>query len=201
MRGVGSDHESKRSELVTAALRAVEHSGVDGLTFRRVASEAGVSLGRVQHYFGNRTELVRAAYARVQELESSRVTAELSTIKEGATARAIVAAVLQTLIPLTPSRLAHLRITQLFDIAALGDPAMLQQLRNGHAELLDFMATQLDRARREGDTTPGLDPSRAALLLLSTAEGLSNLVLMGHTPAPFAQDLLSQQLDLILRDQ
>lgn len=198
MRGVGSEHESKRSELVTAALRAVEQSGVDGLTFRRVAAEADVSLGRVQHYFTNRTDLVRAAYARVQELEAERVSAELSTIQEGATARAVVEAVLQTLIPVTPSRLAHLRVTQLFDVAAASDAAMLQQLRTGHANLLDFLAIQLDQARHNGQTNASLDPSRAAMLLLSTAEGLSNLVLMGHTPAPIAQDLLTEQLDLIL---
>lgn len=195
MRGVGADHEAKRYELVEAALRAVEQFGVDGLTFRRVAAEADVSLGRVQHYFTNRTDLVRATYAYVQELEAERITAELTTTS----GRSVVEAVLQTLIPTSPSALAKLRVTQMFDTAAMNDAPMLRQLRTGHSQLLDFLAAQLDKARQDGEASASLDPSRAALTLLATAEGLSTLALMGHTPAPVALDLLSEQLELTLR--
>ncbi|TBT95132.1 TetR family transcriptional regulator [Propioniciclava tarda] len=39
----------------------IAHGGIEGVTFRRVAKQAGVSVGRVQHHFGTRDSLVRAA--------------------------------------------------------------------------------------------------------------------------------------------
>ncbi|EIE97790.1 TetR/AcrR family transcriptional regulator [Saccharomonospora glauca] len=198
MRGVGAEHEARRRELVEAALRAVERGGVDALTFRRVAAEAGVSLGRVQHYFSNRTDLLRATYAHVQELTRQRITAELAEIGKNAPGRVVVRAILHSLVPATPSRQAHLRVAHLFDTAAMGDAAMLRQLREGHAELLDFLASQLDRACRDEAVARGFDPARAALALLALAEGLGTLVLIGHTPAPRAQDVLDEELDKVL---
>ncbi|GEK80488.1 TetR/AcrR family transcriptional regulator [Agrococcus baldri] len=200
MRGVGSEHDAKRGAIVDAALRTTERGGVESLTFRAVATEAGVSLGRVQHYFANRTELLQAAYARVQQLAQERVTAELVASGGAGSGRAVVTAVLQALIPVTPTAHAHLRVTQMFDTAAMTDAAMLRQLRDGHAQLLDFLADQLAQAQSAGEVAARVDPARAALALLATAEGLSSIVLIGHTPAPIAKDALHQQLAAALDD-
>lgn len=198
MRGVGAAHEARRRELLDAALRAVEQGGVDALTFRGVAAEAGVSLGRVQHYFSSRTDLLRATYAHIQEVTRQRITEEVAAEGDGASGQAVVRAVLQALVPATPSRQAHLRVAQMFDIVAMGDVTMLRELRTGHAELVDFLAVQLDRARRGGEAAQSLDPARAAVALLALAEGLGGLVLIGYLPAPQAQDLLDEQLKRVL---
>jgi AcrR family transcriptional regulator len=199
VRGVGVTYEERRGELIEAALRTVEQGGVDALTFRRVATEAGVSLGRVQHYFTNRTDLLRATYAHVQRLTRQRIEADLAKAGVEPSSLLVVRTILRSLVPTTPSRLAHRRVAQMFDTAALEDAAMVKELRTGHTELVDFLALQLGKAREEGDVADGVDPARAATVLLALASGLGDLVLIGHTAAPYAQDLLDEQLDRIVR--
>ncbi len=50
-----------RDALVAATIRVVAAQGVRGLTYRAVATEAGVTHGTVQHHFANLDELLEAA--------------------------------------------------------------------------------------------------------------------------------------------
>lgn len=197
-RGVGAQHESRRDELAEAALRVVERQGVEALTFRQVAAEAGVSLGRVQHYFASRPDLVRATFDRVQHLTKERIDAGLADAGTWESGRDVVEAILRALIPATPTQLAEHRVAQMFEALAMSDAGMLSELRAGHADLADFLAAQLSTARDRRDTDPTVDPSSAALTLLACAEGLAGLVALGHTPAPMAHDLLGAQFDRVL---
>ena len=59
----------RRRQLVEAGLTIAERDGVAGVTVRRVAAEAGVSLGLVSYCFGSKEELTLAMATRiVQEL-------------------------------------------------------------------------------------------------------------------------------------
>jgi AcrR family transcriptional regulator len=51
-----------REALLTATLFVVADGGVDAVTHRRVAAEAGVSPGSATHHFSSRDELIRAAF-------------------------------------------------------------------------------------------------------------------------------------------
>ncbi|MFC4002602.1 TetR/AcrR family transcriptional regulator [Prauserella oleivorans] len=197
-RGAAAQHESRRDELADAALRVVERQGVEALTFRQVAAEAGVSLGRVQHYFASRTDLIRATFDRVQRLTKDRVDAGLADAGTADSGRSVVEAILRALIPATPTQLAEHRVAQMFEALAMNDAGMLRELRAGHADLADFLAGQLSTARDHGEIDPAVDPAPAAVTLLACAEGLAGLVAIGHTPAPMAHDLLGAQLARLL---
>lgn len=59
----------RRRQLIEAGLAIAERDGVAGVTVRRVAAEAGVSLGLVSYCFGSKEELTLAMATRiVQEL-------------------------------------------------------------------------------------------------------------------------------------
>jgi DNA-binding transcriptional regulator YbjK len=65
-----------------AALRIIGRAGVDGVTHRSVAAEAGLSVGAVTHHFRTRDELVDAAlrFAVTREVGRLRTLAlELQT--------------------------------------------------------------------------------------------------------------------------
>ena len=76
------DSDASRSEIIKAVWILIAHGGIEGVTFRRVAEQAGVSVGRVQHHFGTRDSLVRAAciamidgaHATYEELPSDPIT-------------------------------------------------------------------------------------------------------------------------------
>ena len=54
------DHEERRWEIVFALWLVIAQHGIEGVSLRQVAAEAGVSMGRIQHYFGTKDALVLA---------------------------------------------------------------------------------------------------------------------------------------------
>ena len=52
------DHAQRRTEIVHALWQVIYLKGIDGVSFRSVAEAAGISIGRVQHYFPSRSELI-----------------------------------------------------------------------------------------------------------------------------------------------
>lgn len=151
------------------------------------------SADALQHYFTDRADLVRAAFHRVQEQTKERIEGELAAGPD-ASAPAVISAILRSLIPLTPSQLADHRVAQDFEMYALRDPSLLQELRVGHSGLVDFLTQQLAGAHDAVATTPRADPARTVLTLIATAEGLADLVQIGHLPSPVAMDLLNGAL-------
>ncbi len=62
-RPVNADAEATRRKVLEAASVLFAEHGVDGTSIRDVARDAGVSLGLVHHYFGNKDALYQAAIA------------------------------------------------------------------------------------------------------------------------------------------
>ena len=62
-----------RQALLDAAVRVVAAAGLRGLTYRAVATQAGVTQGLVAHHFGSRGELIRATLeqAAAESIERS----------------------------------------------------------------------------------------------------------------------------------
>src|ERR1700761_947491 len=56
------DPDIRREILIEAALRCLARDGHDGLSVRRIATEAGVSVGLINHYFPSIDMLIADAY-------------------------------------------------------------------------------------------------------------------------------------------
>lgn len=67
--------EGMRRRLVRAALAVVAEHGVAGLTNRRVAAAAGVSLGSLTYHFRSQTDLLREALQTFVDDEARRMDA------------------------------------------------------------------------------------------------------------------------------
>jgi DNA-binding transcriptional regulator YbjK len=74
-----ADHVISERErpLMEATLRIIGRSGIDGVTHRAVAAEAGLSVGAVTHHFATRDALVDAAlrFALAREIGRLRALA------------------------------------------------------------------------------------------------------------------------------
>ncbi len=57
--------DDRRGDLVEATLRCLARDGHQGVSVRRIATEAGVSAGLVNHHFAGIEALVAAAYEKV----------------------------------------------------------------------------------------------------------------------------------------
>jgi len=57
--------DARRDSLVEATLRSLAAHGHDGASVRRIAAEAGVSIGLINHHYAGVDELIAAAYEKV----------------------------------------------------------------------------------------------------------------------------------------
>ncbi|WP_424189991.1 TetR/AcrR family transcriptional regulator [Actinokineospora sp. G85] len=71
-----------RERILRAVLRVIGASGVAGVTNRRIAAEAGVSLGSITYHFATQTELLREALLLFVREETARL-AEFSRQRRG----------------------------------------------------------------------------------------------------------------------
>lgn len=75
-----ADEGGSRARIVDALLRIMSSQGADALTIRTVASEAGVSVGAVQHHFATKDRLLVAAMTEVNERFRARVAGRLEAV-------------------------------------------------------------------------------------------------------------------------
>lgn len=62
------DYEQRRAEIVQALWAVINDRGIEGVTYQAVARAAGISVGRIQHYFGSKEELVRAGCRAIVDM-------------------------------------------------------------------------------------------------------------------------------------
>lgn len=72
----GQGEPAGRQSLLQATITVVARSGLRALTYRAVATEAGVSHGLVRHHFGSRDQLIAAAleFAVAESLRETSMT-------------------------------------------------------------------------------------------------------------------------------
>nr|WP_268913959.1 TetR family transcriptional regulator C-terminal domain-containing protein [Corynebacterium uropygiale] len=67
------DIRERRQQVVDAAFRLIVKNGLEGLTIRKVALEAGLNVGSVRHFFDNREDLLTAAALKATTRMESRL--------------------------------------------------------------------------------------------------------------------------------
>ncbi|HZG81358.1 MAG TPA: TetR/AcrR family transcriptional regulator [Brevibacillus sp.] len=67
------DHEERRKQIAEATWRVILRWGMKGATVRKIAQEAGVSLGALRHYFTTQDELLLFAMKLVKERAAQRI--------------------------------------------------------------------------------------------------------------------------------
>lgn len=113
-------HARRRTELVDAVFRIVSRDGVENVSVRTVASEAGLSAGTLRHYFSTQGELLAFALAEVER----RMVARLEQVDTTQAPRQLLEQVLGQLLPLTPESAVEHRIWLAFVGKAITDPAL-----------------------------------------------------------------------------
>ncbi len=78
------DHEAQRVKFAEAAMRLIARHGIEGVTMRAVAAEAGLSYGSLFHYFDSKDDLLMHAVRHLTSLQTTRVneyTSQYSGLK------------------------------------------------------------------------------------------------------------------------
>jgi AcrR family transcriptional regulator len=184
-RGPGAAHDQRRRDILEAVFAIVEAQGAGQVTVRNVATAAGISAGRVQHYFPTKDALLSAAFTAINETGTERVQQRLTETgtddREG-----LVAAILIELIPADEEHRRLVRVAQAFEVYALTRPELQQQLAEGYSRLIALVAGLLPP---RGDQ----DSPSAARELIALANGLGWLVITGtDTPGSARRTVLGR---------
>lgn len=173
------DRDAKRAAIVEAVWGLIAEHGFEGVTFRRVAAAASVSVGQVQHHFADRDDLIVEGCRRILALAEGGFAAAQHEASAGETLWAL----LVREIPTSPVARAGLVIWNAYRARSLTDPhiaGLVVDAEAGRHALAVSLAAELGVSDAEG----------AARRLLALADGLALHVLVGSVAADEARALL-----------
>lgn len=190
------DHQERRREIADAVSRIASERGLQGVTFREVAGEAGVSVALVQHYFGSKENLLFAT----MEIQSQRlgdlINTRLDQLTIGNDPMERLRVIAASFIPTDEESRTAMLLYHSFAGAALTDPNLRQAdgFRNAE-ELVAAISSELSAAQQTGQVESELDPITEATTILSLVLGLSLAALLEQTTPERALAVLSAHLD------
>ncbi|MEV6159856.1 TetR/AcrR family transcriptional regulator [Nonomuraea sp. NPDC052129] len=186
-----ADHDQRRVQIARAFQRLLAAEGLAGVSFSRVAAEAGVSVGLIQHYFAGKDELLRFAYDDAVRRMSERVGMR---VREGSDAGLQVSQVLLDslveLLPLDEEREIEYRVRQCLSAQAPYHPGLAEVARRAGGDLLGYVTMAVEDGRKRGEVDSGVDAVLAARMILATLQGLADQVALSGADAFSARDVL-----------
>ena len=180
--------------LIDAVVELLVSDGYEGISIRRVASAAGVSIGAVQHHFPTKDALLTAAMERVEERFRQRLGRRVDA---GASPPEVLRAVADELLGAGRERRSA-SVVWLVRLAraAVHEPTAAQHRREWQ-EVEDLLAHLVRGARPDLDEGSARDEATALLALL---DGLASALVV--EPARVTDErgraLLERHLDALL---
>lgn len=189
------DHTQRRGELADALWRIAERDGLAAATVRRVAAEAGVSVGMVQHYFSTKDEMLLFALRWVGEELGGRITAKVGALAEPRDPYDVVWIVLSERLPSRPRERIYVQALVAWLGRTVDNPELAHFMADGTRLLRGYLVTQLSQAQEAGRVSADRDPVPAANALLALTDGLSSHLLQGLLTAAETRAVLRDHLD------
>jgi AcrR family transcriptional regulator len=189
------DHEERRREISAAVLRLAAGEGLESVSLRHVAAEAGISMGSVQHYFYSKDEMLLFALQHLAQQREQRITERLSVAPDPPTVRSVLRTCLVEVLPTDEQRRSEWLAGIAYFIRALSEPQVAAAMAEGVPKLIAFFAAQLDTARRAGDLAPGVDVRQEAILLWSIVDSQATAVVLGQRTPDEAVATVDYYLD------
>lgn len=163
------DLTPRRSKLADSALRIVARNGMEALSFRAVAAEAGCSLGSVQKAFPSKERMLSAAFSRLRQTAAPLPPGEPGRpqLKDW------LVALLLGILPLDQARRDAQRQGDAFAQRTETDPDIAAAIAESDSQVRELLASLVARARSEGEVPEGVDPDMTAWAVLALAQGLA----------------------------
>jgi AcrR family transcriptional regulator len=173
------DADARRTELAEAVWRVIVRDGLEGASVRRVAQEAGLSVGSLRHYFTSQSDLLSFAL----ELVGDRIEARISALAPERDQRLRVQAMVEEMLPLDTERRAECEVWLAFTARALVDPSLAGLRANIDMRLRQAFRIMIDRLADAGLRRPSLDRTTEAERLYALVDGLIVHALLSPEPA------------------
>lgn len=191
------DHDARRRQIAEAVWRLATTGGLEDVTLRQVATEAGVSARLLQYYFGTRDQLLLGALQILNADAEQRARERMAVLGDTPTMHALVRGVLLELLPLDEERRNRHLVYVAYFVRFLADPALAALVRETPPALEKLIADLLARGRELGEVPTHVDAAAEAAFLVAGAEGLQASALLGQHTIDQAVALIDHQLSRI----
>ncbi|NNG20839.1 TetR family transcriptional regulator [Naumannella sp. ID2617S] len=193
------DPERRRAEVVEAVFRLVDRGGIESASLRNVATEAGLNVGSVRHYFTSHDDLLLAAAEEMTRRVENRIAARVPALSRAYAAHDLVAvgrgltAVFAELLPLDATRRRECAVW-----LAFVERSRVQPELRAAADEVHILVRDATRRMLAGAGVPR--PADAAECLLAGVDGLTltGLQLPERYPPARLRRLLRQLVALAL---
>ncbi len=193
------DHDARRRQIAQAVWRLATRGGLEDVSLRQVAAEAGVSARLLQYYFGTRDQLLLGALEILNADAEQRARERLMHLDGTGDMRAIVRGVLQEILPLDDERRSRHLVHVAFFVRFLADEGLAEAVRDGPRALEDLVTDLIQQGQELGRARPDIDARAEAAFLLAGAEGLQASMLLAQRTPDEAVALLDHQIERIFR--
>ncbi len=191
------DHEQRRRQIAEAVWRIASRSGLEDVTMRRVATEAGVSMRLVQYYFGTRDDLLLKSLEILNKMAEGRAQEKIRATIGEPTPRNILRGIMTEMLPYDDDRRTMYLVHIAYFVKALTDDSLGAALRNVEPLLEEFMASLIRQAQEAGEVPASVDPMREATLMMCSVDGMQTAMLLGQRTEKQTHELIDYQLDRI----
>jgi TetR/AcrR family transcriptional repressor of bet genes len=187
------DHDLQREKFAEATMSLIARHGLEGVTMRAVAAEAGLSYGSLFHYFASKDDLLKHAIRHSTSLQTQRVN-EFTDRYSGL--KALEHLLCDDAITNESSRESWMVwLTFQYKVALQASFAEL------HSELIDGWLTRITQllrdAQKAGEISDTLDIDVEAVAVWAYSAGIGQLGLLHPEllPAKLQKRLITGYLD------
>lgn len=162
--------ESRRHEILDAAMSCFAREGFHRTTMQDIVRETGLSAGAIYRYFQSKEDIVAAIAEERHALEAAMLDDAIKRADVGTALRQLTRGLLGRLTH--PAEQRWRRITVQVWAEALRDERVMQIVRNGLDEPIEVLAGLIRRAQREGTLPKTIDPIGTARVCAAIFHGL-----------------------------
>ncbi|RBM10643.1 TetR family transcriptional regulator [Prauserella sp. PE36] len=192
------DVEAQRAGIAAAVLRLAARSGLEAVSLREVAAEAGVSMGRVQHYFRTKEEMLLHGVRLAMRRMETRIADRLRRLPDEVGEEQVLRAAIDEVLGDHPETRQVIRASVAYYARAQENAEVFEVLFGDDAVLHDLAAHVVRTAQAEGRAPAGLDPEQEARVVWSLADSLGIKVAFGQTSSEQAMATMRYHLDRVL---
>jgi AcrR family transcriptional regulator len=164
------DHAERRAALAAAVWQVASRDGLDAVTMRRVAAEAGWSTGALAHYFDDKEELLVFAFETVADRVGRRIVKAAEHTRDPLE---LIRVQLVEGLAIDSERRAEVRVWFAFLGLAETRPQLAKAGRDAYRLWRDRVAKTLTSAQRQGVVDDSIDAEREAAALIALVDGLA----------------------------
>lgn len=177
------DHDSRRRQIAQAVCALIARHGLEGVTLRQVATQAGVSMGAVQRCFHTKEEMLTFAHEHVNQQVTERTRARIAASPDPGSVVTMLEQTLIAMVAVDDGDLVEARVWIAFTAQAAVEPELAAIQRGYYAGLAELLVVLLRAGQDHGQVRPDADIEREADALITLTDGLTVQVVLGrHTP-------------------